>query len=199
MAFVNSTVGLPRLRAALALRSCSSRASKFIAARNPALARLPTRRFVATSVMVAEGQSAPDFERNDIDGNRIKLSELRGSNVILYFSALQGPGCTSQSCTFRDAAEDFASLDAKIIAISAQGGGKSSQFKRTNRLSFPIVSDPDKELQKLYGVPATFGLIPGRVTFVIDKEGVVQKIFNSQFNVTQHVAIAKETLQALAK
>ncbi|CAN8062955.1 unnamed protein product [Agarophyton chilense] len=148
--------------------------------------------------MLAEGQPAPDFDRTDIDGNRVKLSELKGSNVILYFSALQGPGCTSQSCTFRDAAEDFAKLDAKIIAISAQADSKSSQFKRTNRLPFPIVADSKKELQKLYGVPSTFGLIPGRVTFVIDKDGIVRKIFNSQFNVTQHVDIAKETLQSLS-
>ncbi|PXF45117.1 Peroxiredoxin Q, chloroplastic [Gracilariopsis chorda] len=179
-------------------RVCPRR-SLFTAPRTASLRPSPTphRALFSPPKMLAEGQPAPDFDRVDGDGNRIKLSELRGQNVILYFSNLAGPGCTSQSCTFRDAAEHFVNLNARVIAVSAQSDQKSADFKRINRLPFSVISDVDKQLQKLYNVPSTFGLIPGRVTFVIDKQGVVRKVFNSQFNATQHVAVAKETLSSL--
>lgn len=147
--------------------------------------------------MVSEGDVAPDFTRTDGDGQTITLSSLRGSNVVLYFSNGAGPGCTSQSCSFRDAAEDFADLDAKILAISAQSNASAADFKRTNRLPFPVIPDNDRQLQKMYGVPSTLGLIPGRVTYVIDKEGVIKKIYNSQFSTAQHITVAKQTLASL--
>lgn len=167
------------------------------AAPRRAAAAPPRRPLFTPPAMLSEGQPAPLFDKVDGDGNRVKLDDLRGQNVILYFSNLAGPGCTSQSCSFRDAAEDFANLNARVIAVSAQSDQKSADFKRINRLPFSVISDTDKQLQKLYNVPSTFGLIPGRVTFVIDKQGIIRKVFNSQFNATQHVAVAKETLSSL--
>lgn len=146
--------------------------------------------------MVKEGDPAPDFTRTDGDGETISLSALKGQNVVLYFSNGAGPGCTTQSCTFRDAAEDFTKLDARIIAVSAQNDQSAADFKRTNRLPFSVIPDKGRELQKMYGVPATLGLIPGRITYVIDKDGVVRKIYNSQFSAAQHVTVAKETLES---
>lgn len=146
---------------------------------------------------VGEGQSAPDFSKTDGDGKNVTLSSFKGSrNVVLYFSNGSGPGCTSQSCSFRDAAEDFANLDAEIIAVSAQKD--TSAFKRDNRLPFSVIPDGDGALQKLYGVPATLGLIPGRITYVIDKNGIVRSVYNSQFSTAAHVQTAKETLQTLS-
>lgn len=146
---------------------------------------------------VGEGQAAPDFTKQDGDGKTVTLSSFKGTrNVVLYFSNGAGPGCTSQSCSFRDAAEDFAKLDAEIIAVSAQRD--TAAFKRDNQLPFSVIPDGDKELQKLYGVPATMGLIPGRVTYVIDKNGLVRSVYNSQFSTAAHVATAKETLASLS-
>lgn len=143
-----------------------------------------------------EGSPAPDFTATDTDGNAISLSALRGGNVVLYFMAGAGPGCTSQACAFRDAAADFADLDATIIAVSAQNDG--ADFKSRNSLPYAVISDGDKKLQKLYGVSATFGLIPGRVTYTIDKEGIIRSAFNKQFGAEEHVKVARETIKTLA-
>lgn len=148
-------------------------------------------------MVLSKGTPAPDFSKTDGDGNQVTVSSFKGNrNVVLYFSNGSGVGCTSQSCSFRDAAEDFAKLDAEIIAVSAQRD--TTSFKRENRLPFSVIPDPDGELQKLYGVPPTLGLIPGRVTYVIDKQGVIQCVYNSQFSTAQHVKTAAGTLQSLS-
>lgn len=144
----------------------------------------------------AEGSVAPDFTATDTDGNVVSLAGLRNSNVVLFFMAGAGMGCTTQSCAFRDAAAELNDLDAKIVAVSARTDGAA--FKSNNSLTYPVVNDGDGRLQTLYGVPKTFGLIPGRITFVIDKEGIVRKVFNSQFSIAKHVETAKETVKALA-
>lgn len=150
----------------------------------------------AFKMVLDKGTSAPDFSKTDGDGNQVSLSSFKEKrNVVLYFSNGAGVGCTNQSCSFRDAAEDFANLDAEIIAVSAQRN--TNAFKRENRLPFSVIPDPDGELQKLYGVPPTLGLIPGRVTYVIDKQGVVRSVYNSQFSTAEHVKTAADTLKSL--
>lgn len=145
-----------------------------------------------------EGEPAPDFTKVDGDGKTVTLSSFKDSkNVILYFSPGRGSGCTTQSCSFRDAAEEFASLDAEIIAVSAQRD--TTKFKSENRLPFSVIPDPDGELQKLYGVSTTLRFIPGRVTYVIDKQGVIKKVYNSQISVKNHIDVAAETLKNLDK
>lgn len=151
----------------------------------------------AFTTMVTEGSPAPDFSATDTDGNQISLASLRGSPVILFFMAGAGMGCTTQSCAFRDASAEFNQLDAKIIAISARSDGAA--FKSNNSLNFPVINDASGELQRLFGVSKTLGLIPGRFTYVIDKQGIVKSVYNSQFSFAEHVRIAKETVGALAK
>lgn len=163
----------------------------------PTLRRSPVRARRTFSTMVAEGDKAPDFSATDTDGNAVSLAGLKGSPVILFFMAGAGAGCTTQSCAFRDASAQFNEMDAKIIAVSARSDGAS--FKSNNSLNFPVVNDASGELQRLYGVSKTLGLIPGRYTYIIDREGVVQKIFNSQFSFSEHVRISKETVAAIAK
>lgn len=163
--------------------------------------RSATVRFIHPTrprMTVSEGATAPDFTKTDGDGKEVTLSSFQGSrNVVLYFSNGAGPGCTNQSCSFRDAAEDFAKLDAEIIAVSAQRD--TTAFKRENSLPFSVIPDPKGELQKMYGVPATLGLIPGRITFVIDKQGIVRSVYNSQFSTAAHVKTAEDTLKSLEK
>lgn len=147
---------------------------------------------------IAEGDAAPDFTATDTDGSTITAASLRGSKVVLYFSNTAGPGCVSQSCSFRDAEAQFSALNARIVAVSAQKPAAAAEFKRANNLAFPVISDHGRDLQKLFGVPSTFGLLPGRVTFIIDREGVVRRVHNSQFSVGSHIDIAKEVLESLA-
>lgn len=192
MAFVAAVSFAAKARAPIAsVCSFSDRTSLATPLRR---AHVPARRPL-TSMAAAEGRPAPDFSATDTDGNAVSLSGLRGSKVILFFMAGAGPGCTTQSCSLRDASAELTSLDAKIVAVSARGGGAA--FKSSNSLNFPVIDDTNGSLQTLYGVPKTFGLIPGRVTYVIDKEGVVRKSFNSQFSIAQHVAVAKETVEKI--
>lgn len=149
--------------------------------------------------MVSEGQKAPDFSTEDVDGNTVSLSSFNGKNLVLYFSNGGGAVCNAQSCSFRDAVADFQSLDASIVAVAAKKKGAATSFRDSNRLTFPVIPDGEGSLQKLFGVPATLGLLPGRVTYVIDKEGIVRKVYNSQMSSSEHIRVAKETLSLLTK
>jgi len=105
------------------------------------------------------------------------------------------PGCTAQACAFRDAAADFGALDATIVGIS--GDASQAAFKTAHRLPFTLVSDADGALRKLYAVPSTLWVLPGRVTYVIDGGGVVVRVISGQLDVPGHVSGAKEALAAL--
>lgn len=144
---------------------------------------------------LAEGSKLPAFNAKDTDGNEVSDKSLAGKPAVIYFMAGAGMGCTTQSCAFRDAAADFNKLDASIIGISARNDGAA--FKSTNSLEYPIVNDGSGELQRTFGVPKTLGIIPGRVTYVVDKESTVQKVFNAQFSFADHVRIAKETIEGM--
>lgn len=145
--------------------------------------------------LLAEGSPLPKFTAVDTDGNPVTTDTLLGSPSILFFMAGAGAGCTQQSCAFRDASAELEG--SNVIGISARNDGAS--FKSNNSLNYPIVSDGDGKLQKLFGIPKTLGIIPGRVTFVSDKDGIVQKVFNAQFSFAEHIRISKETVAALSK
>ncbi len=148
---------------------------------------------------VTAGQLAPDFALPDATGTTVKLSDFRGKQaVVLYFYPKDDtPGCTKEACAFRDQYEDFKEAGAEVIGISSDGGGAHEKFASKYGLPFLLLSDRGGVVRKQYGVPATLGLLPGRVTFVIDKQGVVQRTFNSQFQATKHVREAIEALRAM--
>ena len=143
------------------------------------------------------GDKAPTFEGATDSGSKISLNNLIGkSNIILYFYPKDmTPGCTAEACSFRDNWDKILSLGATVIGVSSQGLESHQEFKQKNNLPFSLVSDPTNEIRKLYG--ATGFLVPPRVTFVIDREGTVRFIFNSQLNVTKHVSEALETLEKI--
>ena len=150
-----------------------------------------------TVMTLSEGSKLPAFTAKDTDGKQVSSETLKGKPAVLYFMAGAGPGCTQQSCAFRDAAAEFNQLDANIVGISARDDGAS--FKSTNSLEYPIINDGAGELQRLFGVPKTLGIIPGRVTYVVDPESTIQKVFNAQFSFADHVRIAKETIAQMKK
>lgn len=149
--------------------------------------------------MIKVGQTAPDFTKTAHNGDHVKLSGYRGNKaVVLYFYPKdETPGCTAEACTFRDNFEDFVEAGAVVIGVSQDSNDKHQSFAQHHRLPFLLVSDRDKALQKAYKVPRTMGLLPGRVTFVIDKDGVVRHVFNSQLNAKRHVTEALEVVQRL--
>ena len=144
------------------------------------------------------GQKAPDFELPDAEGKRVRLADFKGKKaVVLYFYPKDDtPGCTKEACSFRDSYEDFQDAGAEVIGVSSDSATSHAKFAKRYKLPFTLLSDAKGEVRKKYGVPSTMGLMPGRVTYVIDKRGVVRHVFNSQLQATRHVS---EALAALEK
>ena len=149
---------------------------------------------------VKVGERAPDFSLPDAEDRTFRLSERRGKQpVVLYFYPKDDtPGCTREACGFRDAYEEFRERGAEVVGVSSDSGDSHRRFAAKHRLPFTLLSDADGAVRRLYGVPATLGLLPGRVTFVIDRDGVVRHVLNSQLDFKRHVAESLESLAAQA-
>lgn len=145
------------------------------------------------------GQPAPDFQREAHDGRQVWLAGYRGQQVVvLYFYPRDGTSvCTRQACRFRDTHGEFARAGAAVIGVSADSLDRHREFAARQRLPFLLVSDGDGALRKAYRVPKTLGFLPGRVTYVIDKRGIVRHIFSSLLAADRHVAEALETVRRL--
>ena len=139
---------------------------------------------------------APDFTLPSQWGEMINLSDFRDKNcVVLYFYPKdETRGCTAEACAFRDSYEVFKEAGAEVIGISSDSMDSHSKFASHYKLPFILLSDEGGKVRQLYGVSSTFRLIPGRVTYIIDKKGVVRHIFSSQFRPGKH---AKKALQVL--
>lgn len=138
---------------------------------------------------VQVGDKAPDFTLPSHTGESITLSEYFGKkNIVLYFYPKdETRGCTAQACSFRDNYETFTDLGAEVIGISSDGVDSHQAFSSHHQLPFILLSDTNQNVRHLYGVPITLGLIPGRVTYIIDKNGVIRHIFSSQFRPRKHI------------
>jgi thioredoxin-dependent peroxiredoxin len=149
------------------------------------------------SMGISTGDTAPDFTLPTQDGSPVRLKDLlsKGAVVLYFYPKDDTTGCTAEACSFRDAYEDFKEAGAEVVGISSDSAGAHQAFADKHRLPFVLVSDEGGKVRKLYGVPRTLGLIPGRVTYVIDAGGVVRHVFNSQLNPTKHVREALEVLK----
>jgi thioredoxin-dependent peroxiredoxin len=145
---------------------------------------------------VKVGSVAPDFTLPSQAGEMVSLKDFSGRKpvVLFFYPKDDSPGCTKEVCAFRDNFEEFSKLDVQVIGISSDSVESHRRFAAKHDLSFPLLSDEGGNIRRLYGVPKTFGLFPGRVTYVIDKEGVVRHVFSSQLSVQRHV---QEALAAL--
>ena len=145
------------------------------------------------------GDPAPDFALPSATGEMVSLSDFRGkSEVVLFFYPKDNsPACTMEACSFRDSYEAFREAGAEVIGISADSEESHQGFARRFRLPFRLLADREGAVRARYGVPRTFGLFPGRVSYVIDREGIVRHIFSSQFQPWRHVAETLDVLQAL--
>ena len=141
----------------------------------------------STKAKVREGDQAPDFALPDQHGDTCRLSDLRGRWVVVYFYPKDDtPGCTAESCSFRDSHEDFTDAGAEVIGISSDSVASHERFAAKHSLPFRLLADTDGAVRRAYGTGKTLGLLPGRVTYVIDPEGVVRTVFSSQFGATKH-------------
>ncbi len=145
------------------------------------------------------GHDAPDFEMPAHDGTVFRLSEHRGKVVVLFFYPRNGtPLCTQEACAFRDHYEDFVAAGASVVGVSSDGTERHQAFASRHRLPFILLSDTNGELRRLYGVPKTWGIFPGRTTYVIDRQGKVRQVFSSQLAVDRHVGEALAIVRELS-
>ena len=145
------------------------------------------------------GSKAPDFTLPSQSGELVSLKDFLGKKfvVLFFYPKDDTPGCTKQACAFRDDYEDFGKLDAEVIGISSDSVESHTSFAEKHSLPFSLLSDEGSEVRRLYGVPSTLGLFPGRVTYVIDREGIVRHIFSSQLSVERHVGEALKALESI--
>jgi peroxiredoxin Q/BCP len=146
------------------------------------------------------GDPAPDFELQDQTGTTRRLSEfLRNGAVVLYFyPQAMTPGCTKESCHFRDMAKEFADAGAQRVGISADAVDKQQEFSSKYSFDFPLLSDPDKAVAKAYGVRrAGPSFMPNkRATFVIGSDGCIKEIITSEINMNVHADKALAALRS---
>lgn len=149
---------------------------------------------------IAVGDRAPDFQLRDQNGRTVSLADFRGKKaVVLYFYPKdETPGCTKEACSFRDSYEDFVKAGAEVIGVSGDSVGKHQAFAEHHRLPFTLLADEGNALRKAYGVPSTLWILPGRVTYVIDRQGIVQHVFDSQLQATKHIDEALVVIRRLA-
>lgn len=150
--------------------------------------------------MIKTGDLLPEIELVNHNNELINVQRYIGkSNLVIYFYPKDDtPGCTKEACSFRDFYEDFVDAGAKVFGISADDPTSHANFAKKHNLPFTLLSDEKNKIRKLFGVPKNFlGLIPGRVTYVVDKKGVIRGIFNSQLNAHKHVKEAMEILNQI--
>ena len=146
------------------------------------------------------GDTLPDFTLPDQDDENFDIAQVKGKQilVIYFYPKDDTPGCTKEACSFRDHFEDLTDAGAYVIGISSDSPESHRQFRSKYRLPFTLLSDCDQKVRDLFGVPSSMlGLLPGRVTYIVDRNGVIRHVFNSQLNAIQHVEEASRIIRQL--
>ncbi len=143
------------------------------------------------------GDRSPDFETLTDTGEKFKLSDFVGkSNIILYFYPKDNtPGCTAEACSFRDNWDRLGKFDVVVLGVSSDTQTSHSSFREKYKLPFTLLTDENKRIRSLYG--ATGRLIPPRITFIIDKQGIIRHVYNSQLKPGNHVEEAVRALNEI--
>jgi len=143
------------------------------------------------------GDKIPDFGLKDQNGDDFLSSGYVGKTamVIYFYPKDDTPGCTKEACKFRDSYEEFTDRNVKVVGISADDVKSHKKFEEKYNLPFTLLSDPDNKVRKLFGVKNNiFGLLPGRVTYIVDSNGNVKFIYDNMFNAEKHIDKALEAL-----
>ncbi|MCW3465578.1 peroxiredoxin [Chitinophaga nivalis] len=151
----------------------------------------------SSGAQIKTGDKVPSFTLQDQHGKNFDINTVLGKQplVIYFYPKDETSVCTKEACSFRDSYQEFQQLGALVIGISADKVASHKSFATHHNLPFTLLSDPKNEVRKLFGVPKTF-VIPGRVTYIVDKQGVVIHTFNSLRDGEKHVT---EALAALRK
>jgi peroxiredoxin Q/BCP len=151
-------------------------------------------------VTLKKGDAVPRFELPDENNNLVNIDTYIGNQnlVIFFYPKDDTPGCTKEACKFRDEFEDFSAFNATVIGISSDSPDSHTEFKNKYNLPYTLLSDENNTVRNLFGIKGSYlGLIPGRVTYIIDKNGIIQHVFNSMGKAEKHVTEAKKVLKKL--
>ena len=146
------------------------------------------------------GEFCPHFVLKDQNGNLFSSNKWIGKKklVIFFYPKDETPGCTKEACSFRDRHEEFLKYDCQVIGISSDSVESHKQFSERHNFNYILLADTNKEVRKLFGVPGSlFGLLPGRVTYIIDLEGKIRGVHNSQLNPISHIEEALEVVKQI--
>jgi len=147
---------------------------------------------------LAPGDTAPLIALPDQEGIERRSDRLEGKALVLFFYPKDDtPGCTMEACAFRDSHADLQALGAEVWGVSGDDAASHRRFANRHRLPFPLLVDGGNRLRKAFGVPSVLGLLPGRVTYVIDGTGVVRHVFNNLLDGPAHRREALDALRGL--
>jgi peroxiredoxin Q/BCP len=148
---------------------------------------------------LAPGDPIPPIALEDAEGVLRRSDQLDGRALVLFFYPKDDtPGCTAEACAFRDSYADLKALGAEVWGVSGDDANSHRRFAARHQLPFPLLVDRGNGLRQAFGVPAVLGLLPGRVTFVIDGDGVVRHVFNNLLDGAAHRQEALAALRRLA-
>jgi len=149
---------------------------------------------------IVVGDKVPTFTLKDQNNNDFDMKLFKGKKpmVIYFYPKDDTPGCTKEACSFRDEFEVFTDLNVEVIGISSDNVDSHKKFSEKYNLPFTLLADTEKKAQKLFGVPKSFmGLVPGRVTYVVDKNGIIVHVFNSMKDAEKHISESLSILKEL--
>lgn len=143
------------------------------------------------------GDPVPLIALKDAEGVERRSDQLVGAPLVLFFYPKDDtPGCTMEACAFRDGFADFQALGAQVWGVSGDDAASHQRFAARHKLPYPLLVDQGNQLRRAFGVPNTLGFLPGRVTYVIDGNGVIRHVFNNLLDGPAH---RREALDALRK
>ena len=149
---------------------------------------------------LAVGDRAPQVVALDQQGVERRSDQLEGRWLVLFFYPKDDtPGCTAEACAFRDGYGDLQALGAEVWGVSGDDGTSHQRFASRHQLPFPLLVDRGNALRRAFGVPAVLGLLPGRVTYLIDPAGVIRHVFNNLLDGAAHQREALSVLQRLQR
>ena len=148
------------------------------------------------------GDRVPSFTLPDQDGNPFRLEDAlaKGPLVLFFYPKDDSPICTAEACSFRDASADFVAAGAVVAGVSGDDTASHRRFADKHKLSFPLLADEGGALRRQLGMPrAMLGMLESRVTYVIDREGILRHRFEAMLRANKHVEEALATVRALQK